>query len=338
MCIRDRCMSEPHDPYSGPKEYWDLYEDAQIDMPTVPFIPREARDQHSKRVYDCMDAGDYDITPERIVKARRAYYSMLSYIDSKVGELMKTLEEQGLADDTLIVFTSDHGDMQGERGMWFKETFHERATRVPLCFSGTPTMCERYRLQLEGRTVEDNVSLMDLFPTLAALTVTPSTLDWGGHPVDGRSLLPYLVGEDCSAVSTVLCEYTSEMVPGGWFMIKRGSLKLVYSSMDPLLYDLQEDPLENTNLAQDPRYADQLAGLLEVARETWPDLRGMNDRILASQRARRLVHASLMVGQRCSWDHEPRTDPSKYIRNTGERLQDQEYVCRAPYRGERPAR
>ena len=63
-----------------------MYDDNEIDMPTVPFVDREDRDEHSKRVYDCMDAGDYEITPERIRKARHAYYSMLSYVDSKVGE------------------------------------------------------------------------------------------------------------------------------------------------------------------------------------------------------------------------------------------------------------
>lgn len=338
-------FTEPHDPYSGPKEFWDRYEGVEIDAPQVPFIPRPERDSHSQRVYDCMDSGDFEITPERVVKSRRAYYSMMSYVDSKIGEILQTLEEQGLRDDTLVVFTADHGDMQGERGMWFKETYHERATRVPFFFSATPALVRKYGLDLRlGQTVTHNVSHADLLPTLLHLALSGGLkADWKAElpsAVEGRSLLASLVGEDSSELEdgVIYCEYTSEMIPGGWFMVKKGGLKLVYSEQAPLLFDLIADPKEMSNLAGSKDYEAQMADLLKLAREKWPDLAGLTRRILVSQRQRRYVHAANVKGKRTHWDFEPVEDP-RYplgIRNTSESLQDQEYVRRAPYRGKRP--
>jgi len=330
-------FTEPHDPYLGPKKFWDQYEGVTIDMPSVPFIPREKRDHHSQRVYDCMDNGDYNITEEHITKSRRAYYSMMSYIDSKVGEFVSTLEEQGIMNDTLIVFTADHGDMQGERGMWFKETYHERATRVPLFFYATPAMAEKYNLKLVPGTISHNVSLVDILPTLLHL-VSPVGSDWKSvmpSPVEGRSLLPALLGQpaDLGGVeaSTIYSEYTSEMICGGWFMVKRGCLKLIYSRHDPLLFDLRTDPMEMVNVVEEDAYKTAKAELLELAKGKWPDIEGLALRIVESQRRRRMVHSANTLGKRTTWDYEP-IYSEVYIRNTDDSLQAQDYVCRAPCR------
>eukprot|EP00931_Biecheleriopsis_adriatica_P009784 TRINITY_DN110867_c0_g1_i1.p1 TRINITY_DN110867_c0_g1~~TRINITY_DN110867_c0_g1_i1.p1 ORF type:complete len:473 (+),score=75.69 TRINITY_DN110867_c0_g1_i1:41-1420(+) len=217
-------FTQPHDPYSGPKAFWDQYEGVEIDMPSVGFIPRAERDPHSQRVYDCMDNGAFEISKERIVKARRAYYSMLSYVDSKIGELIATLEEEGLRDDTLIIFTSDHGDMQGERGMWFKETYHERATRVPLFFHAPTGFAQKYGLCMQPGRRTQNVSHADLLPTLLHLNVAAGS-DWReSWPItlEGRSLMASLVGDEsaCEAAKhdTIYCEYTSEwcLEAGTW--------------------------------------------------------------------------------------------------------------------------
>lgn len=338
-------FTQPHDPYSGPKQYWDQYEGIEIDMPSVSFIPREDRDTHSKRVYDCMDAGDYDMTKERIIKARRAYYSMMSYIDSKVGEFLSTLEEENLMDDTMIIFTADHGDMQGERGMWFKETYHEDATRVPLFFSATPAMCKKFGLgsMVPGIRTQ-NVSLVDLMPTLVHLASLES--DWRDcipTPLDGQSLVPSICwGDDCASVQkchTIYCEYTAEMIPGGWFMVKQDDLKFIYSEHEPLLFDLKQDPKEMVNVAGQAAYKDRLSELMKLAKARWPNIASLAQHITRSQRNRRMIHASLMKGKRKYWDFETTEDAaSMYIRNTGEKLQDQEYVCRTPYRGKRPCR
>jgi len=335
-------FTQPHDPYSGPQEFWDQYEGVEIDMPTIPFIPRDQRDHHSARVYDCMDNGDFEMTEERICKARRAYYSMMSYVDSKIAEMLATLDQEGLRKDTLVIVTSDHGDMLGERGMWFKETFHERATRVPLFFHAEPELAQRLRLG-SPREVPHNVSLIDLLPTLADLTCAPGE-DWRTMlpaEVEGRSLLASLKGDfkscECAQQDTIYCEYTSEMIPGGWFMVKKGDLKYVYSQHAPLLFDLKAHPHEMVNVADNAEYREVATSLRRLADAKWPDLPGLNDRILRSQRCRRMIHEAMMKGKRRSWDYQPMEDASRqYIRNTGEALQDLEYVCRAPYRGKRP--
>lgn len=334
-------FTEPHDPYSGPKEFWDLYEGVEIDKPHVPFIPREKRDPHGQRIYDCMDNGDYDITEERIIKSKRAYYSMLSYVDHKVGEILKTLDQEGLTDDTMIVFTADHGDMQGERGMWFKETFHERATRVPLFFHTSAKFRQKYPLDLRPTVIKHNVSLADLLPTFVHMTAGDMWKEALPQYVDGCSLLASLTGSPLTCESAkkdmIYCEYTSEMIPGGWYMVKRGSLKLIYSGQPALLFDLAKDPHEMTNLAEQEDYGKEFAEMLKIAQARWPDINGLTERILKSQRDRRMIHAAMLKGKREYWDHQPSEDTANsYIRNTGESLQDREYVCRAPYRGKRP--
>ena len=151
-------------------------------------------------------------------------------------------------------------------------------------------MCEKYGLPLKGRVVDQNVSLIDLFPTLRDMTANGSDADWDAHPVHGRSLLPLLLGA-CEPVATdsaaIMCEYTSEMVPGGWFMIKKGALKFVYSQQALLLFDLAADPLENNNVTTAPEYAEAVSELTALAAQTWPDLKDLAERIVQSQRARR---------------------------------------------------
>jgi len=120
-------------------------------------------------------------------------------------------------------------------------------------------------------------------------------------------------------------------------MVKKGDLKYVYSQHAPLLFDLKADPHELVNVADNTEYREVATSLRRLADAKWPDLPGLNERILRSQRCRRMIHEAMMKGKRRSWDYQPMEDASRqYIRNTGEALQDLEYVCRAPYRGKRP--
>src|SRR5205823_6951671 len=116
-----------------------------------------------------------DPTPEDVYRSRRGYYASTSYFDDKLGGLVGEVERLGLAGSTIVLVTSDHGDMCGERGMWFKRTVREWAARVPLVFAGAGVAT--------GRRVLPNVSLVDLFPTtldLAGLTaITAITAETG---------------------------------------------------------------------------------------------------------------------------------------------------------------
>ena len=125
----------PHDPYVARPEWWSLYNLREIDLPAVVLDPDE-QDPFSRRVMDGIEASSILLTEEEVRRARRAYYANVSYFDSKVGELERTLEEAGLADDTVVIATADHGDMLGERGLWYKMNFFEHSARVPLVMAG----------------------------------------------------------------------------------------------------------------------------------------------------------------------------------------------------------
>ncbi|TIV69617.1 MAG: DUF229 domain-containing protein, partial [Mesorhizobium sp.] len=98
--------------------------------------PYDSQDPHSKRLYKATDYGSFDITPEQIRRSRRGYFANISYLDDKLGDLLSVLERTRMLDNTIVLFCSDHGDMLGERGLWFKMCFYEGAARVPLMMAG----------------------------------------------------------------------------------------------------------------------------------------------------------------------------------------------------------
>jgi len=140
-------FTHPHDPFAVPQEYWDRYEHDQVDLPTVPPLPLEQMDPHSRRVHHVCDLGRYRQTEERVRNARHAYYGAISYVDDKVGQILQALEATGFARDTVVLFTSDHGEMLGERGLWYKT-----ARRLG---AGTVCAAPRDRARLPGRYPAD---------------------------------------------------------------------------------------------------------------------------------------------------------------------------------------
>ncbi|PYH46936.1 putative choline sulfatase [Aspergillus saccharolyticus JOP 1030-1] len=231
-------MTHPHDPYAMTKEYWDLYEDVEIPLPKHGAIPQDQQDPHSQRVLKCIDLWGKEMPEERIKAARRAYYAACTYVDTNVGKLLKVLDNCGLRDDTIVVFTGDHGDMLGERGLWYKMTWYEGSARVPMIVHAPK--------RFAAKRVSENVSTMDLLPTFADL-VGASLVP--GLPLDGVSLLPYLTGEDGVKTDTVLGEYMAEGTQSPTVMIRRGRWKFVYSLIDPpMLFDVVADPQERVNL------------------------------------------------------------------------------------------
>ncbi len=125
-------FTHPHDPYVARRKHWDLYADCAHLEPTVPALAYEEHDRHSQRIFDANDWKSYDISAEDIRRSRRAYFANVSYIDEKIGDVMEALTATDQVDNTIILFLSDHGDMLGERGLWFKMSFFEGSARVPL--------------------------------------------------------------------------------------------------------------------------------------------------------------------------------------------------------------
>ena len=111
-------LTHPHDPYTIHREYWDRYEGEAIPLPSVA-IPEEEQDPHSQRLLGVCGLKDTHLPDEAIARARRAYFGAMSYVEDNVGKLQTVLEECGRDNDTIVVFSSDHGDMLGERGLWY---------------------------------------------------------------------------------------------------------------------------------------------------------------------------------------------------------------------------
>jgi choline-sulfatase len=291
----------------------------------VPAIPLDEQDPHSRRIGRCIGLDRYDITEARVRNARHAYYGAISYLDDKLGKLLDALAATGLAEDTIVVFASDHGDMLGERGLWYKMTFFEWAARVPLIVHAPGRFAQR--------RVARNASLLDLLPTLCDLAggAAPETAE----PLEGGSLLPLLEGREDGWPDRVLGEHLGEGAAGPLVMIRQGVHKYVVGEdQPPQLFDLAHDPLERDNLAGRPEHGEAERDLAAQVAARW-DFAALRRRVVLNQRRRRLAFAALGQGRHTPWDFQPATDASKqYARNLGVILGDLERRARLPYADE----
>ncbi|MEM9206696.1 MAG: choline-sulfatase, partial [Pseudomonadota bacterium] len=188
-------FTHPHDPYVARRKYWDLYEDCEHLLPTVAAIPYAEHDPHAQRIFDANDWRNFEITEEDIQRSRRAYFANISYLDDKIGEVLDALE--ATRQEAVILFVSDHGDMLGERGLWFKMCFYEGSARVPLMIAA-PEMTQG--------CIEEPVSTIDVTPTLCDLAGI--SMDEIAPWVEGQSLVPLSRGEDRNG--PVAMEYAAE--------------------------------------------------------------------------------------------------------------------------------
>jgi choline-sulfatase len=296
-------FSHPHDPYLARRRFWKLYEDCPALEPEVPAIAYEDQDAHSRRLYEASDYLRFDIRQEHVRCARRAYFANISYVDEKIGRTLDALERCRMAESTIIVFCSDHGDMLGERGLWFKMSFFEGSSRVPLMIAA-PGLAP-------GR-IDAPVSTLDLTPTLAELAgielveISPWT--------DGETLTPLARG--ATRRTPVLMEYAAEGSCAPLVSIRRGRFKFNHCELDPpQLFDLDVDPRELTNLALDPAHAKTVATFMENVRTRW-DMARFDDDVRESQARRRVVYEALRNGAYYPWDFQPIQKASeRYMRN-----------------------
>lgn len=314
-------LTQPHDPYITTRPWWDLYEDVEIDAPRVPFIPLDERDPHSRTLHAHYGQDKVDIGPEDTARARRAYYGMMAHVDAMFGRIVAALEESGFAENTVVVFASDHGDMLGERGMWFKKTLFEPAIRVPLIFAGPGIGAGR---------VAAPVSTLDLLPTFVDLAGgDPAAIP---TPLDGASLGPALRGE-APVPRPVLVEHLDGGTAAPRVMLRDGPMKLVLSrAYPPMLHDLEHDPLELTELAGNLGTADDEARLTAAAEGIW-DLTALARDKSRSQAARRVIALALRQGRPEPWDHatRPRAEDADYVR-AGDAFPQVERARYLPYR------
>ena len=299
-------LTHPHDPYTTTPEYWARYRDDEIELPHLPALAPDERDPMTARLFATFGIDAAALTPAQIRAARHAYYSSISYVDDRVGELLDALDATGLRENTIVVITSDHGEMLGERGLWFKRSFFEGSARVPLIISAPG--------RFPARHTQCNVSLVDLLPTLVDLGRGETEVEPADH-LDGNSLISILGGSDKDAVDTALCEVLCEGTTSPAFMIKRGAYKYIHCDTDPpQLFDCVSDPHEQNNLAGFHALHNVEAALAgEVARR-WDSPR-LAGEIRESQKRRLFVQQANKIGVLHSWDYQPRSDAStQYFR------------------------
>lgn len=294
-------LTHPHDPYVTTQQYWDLYSNDDIEAPMVPAIPVEERDAHSQSLYYHYGQDKCELSDTDYRNARRGYYGMISYVDDLFGKLMTALDDSGFSDNTVVIFASDHGDMMGERGMWFKKTLYNPAIQVPLIISH-PAYAAGYQAS--------PVSLIDLFPTV--LDIANIDLNKVNTQLDGHSLLPAIAGGSIN--HPVFAEHIDGGTEAPRVCVRDGNLKLTLSRAYPTqLFDLSTDPLELTNLV-DTGHPDE-DRLIALAEKTWP-LDTLLDDVIQSQINRKLIDTALSIGREEKWDFTPRplTQNTNYVR------------------------
>lgn len=234
----------PHFPFVAPPEYLEGYHPDQVTMPAGWDTP--AADQHPViQQLRHSFRNDEPLTEEQVRSATVAYWALISHLDDEVGRLLTGLQESAVADDTVVIYTSDHGEMGGQHGIWQKQCFYEPSVRVPLIIrqpGQTPTQ------------IETRVSGVDLLPTLrdlAGLEVDPD--------LPGRSLVtPEL--ED----RPIFAEYHAQGMVTGGFMLVSGHYKIsVNAGQKPQLFDLENDPDECHDLADAAEFAGVLARMAD---------------------------------------------------------------------------
>jgi arylsulfatase A-like enzyme len=238
---------KPHTPFNAPKKYWDLYDRESIPLAEYPDPPRTADPRYavhdSRYVRSFKDIPRSGQIPDDLAREiKHAYYACISYVDALVGGVLEELEASGLRDNTIIVFTSDHGYQLGDHSLWSKHTNFELSTRVPLLVS-VPNASSK------GESINSLVELVDLFPTLAEL----SGLSQPDH-LEGRSFAASLFDSEAETRLEAYSEYTRNGAIGRSIRTDRfryiewQSLK-TKQVVSRELYDHENDPGENVSVA-----------------------------------------------------------------------------------------
>ena len=246
---------KPHSPYDPPAEFATMYNPQDMPVPAGDASMLENRNPYLRwtRITHAMDT----LSPESHQVIKAYYYGLLTFQDVQIGRVIKALEESGQADNTIIVYTADHGDLMGDFGMYFKCCFQEGSVKVPIIFAGPGVPKDEVRSQLAG--------LQDILPTLAELTGCPLT-----HEVDGESLTEVFAAPEAKLRDYYYGECLDD--PEQSAMICDGRWKYIYTQTGPTeeLYDLENDPTELNNLAVGPDAENVLPGwrekLIEEAR------------------------------------------------------------------------
>ncbi|MXY99607.1 sulfatase-like hydrolase/transferase [Candidatus Poribacteria bacterium] len=243
--------SRPHFPLTAPKRLLDKYWPDNVDMPNIPPGHLEQTHRFAKGLRDNFNT--QDIPPEETRKARAAYYACCEFLDETLGDLLTLLERDGFLDNTIIVYTTDHGEMAGEHGQWWKSSYYEAAARVPLI------VWDKQIQQSHGARVTAPVELNDLFPTLCTRAGIPIPED-----LDGADLTNLMSGDTDDWRNTAITEYWAPQTTGPMRMLRTPRYKYVaFPEDESILFDLETDPDEFESLSGQEEHKELEASLHE---------------------------------------------------------------------------
>jgi len=238
----------PHVPFVAPKEYFDPYPYRQMVLP--PKVQNDWDDIPPNGI-NYVTSVNARMSVEQEKKAVAGYYASVSYMDAQVGKVLQTLEEEGLEDDTIVIFTSDHGFHLGEHRFWMKVSLHEESVKVPLIIK-VPGK--------EPAVTHSLAELLDLYPTVAEL----AGLDYSGH-LQGKSLVNTLDNPEHSVRDAA---FSMNRWRGNFTYLLRTD-KWAYIQYDEdagsgmELFDMEHDPGQYNNLAHNPLYREVVAAFQE---------------------------------------------------------------------------
>lgn len=244
----------PHCPYVAPKKYFDMYPLNEITIPDRAEAKRDLDDVPPMAIQRDTKNWPYyfkDVTTEEARKCKQAYYACNSFVDAQIGRLLDALEDNGLMEDTIIVFWSDHGYFLGEKGLWFKRKAFERSAKMPLIVAAPGLN--------KGASTTKTVELLDLYPTLADLCGLEAP-----ENLEGRSLRPLLndpASEDWSKPAVTQVWHNKKAWGYSIRTERYRYTEWLEGRAGRELYDHSVDPLEVSNLADDAQHAVAMAGL-----------------------------------------------------------------------------
>jgi choline-sulfatase len=281
-------FSRPHYPWTAPRRHFERYWPQGITSPRVGRTGDTVAHPYTAHLRASTRTGS--VSEEDALRARAAYFGCIDFLDEVLGDFLALLDRDGFLDNTIVVYTTDHGSMNGEHGLWYKSTWHEASSHVPLIIQ----LPEQRRGEVGPSQVKTPVSLGDLFPTLSGLCglAPPAGLDGVDTSRHVRSGAPEFER------APVVCQMASS-----WRMLRRGQYKFVTFRDGPdVLFDLEDDPDEQRNLAELPEHASLVAELRAHALADF-DFGAVT---------RRLAEAQRDLAQRFPWRVRGRT-PNQMI-------------------------
>ena len=228
---------KPHFPFTIQQKYYDMYK-GKVTLPHAPQNLIDELPSVSKKERARFNLGD--ASEEDVLRTKAIYYGMVTYVDEEFGRILERLDDLGLREKTIILYTADHGEMLGERGLWYKNSFYDGSASIPFIWSFPKVLPQ-------GKVVAAPVMNMDVFPTLCDLCGLPKPAG-----LEGSSLLPLLKGTEDGNSRTALSENYRDGFAGR--MIRTAQWKyFFYTDGEEYLYDMQADPREEHNLIKDPQ-------------------------------------------------------------------------------------